>query len=431
MPPRSKQTRKTAFVMVGLPARGKTFIARKVGRYLSWLGFKTRVFNVGTYRRERLGSQQPHSFFDPNNETGNSARMEMARIALDDLLDWVQTGGEIAIYDATNSTRDRRAFVRDRCEAAGMRVVFLESICNDPRIIDENVRHTKSRMPDYVGVDPEIAVRDFLQRIEHYVSAYEEVQEDEGSAIKIIDVGHTVVAHGIDGYIPARVVFFLLNFHLEFRPIWITRHGESEFNVQGRIGGDASLSPAGIGYAEKLRDHLEQHMDPRLVVWTSTLRRTTETAERLGLPYVSWRALDEIDAGYCDGMTYAEIAESLPAEFAARAADKFRYRYPRGESYQDVIQRLEPIIFEVERDKSPILVIGHQAVLRALYAYMMDKAPEECPRIPIPLHTLIQLTPTAYGCDEKRFALPPPPVDAEGFRELDGGPTGTTLPPAR
>ncbi len=43
--------------------------------------------------------------------------------------------------------------------------------------------------------------------------------------------------------------------------------------------------------------------------------------------------------------------------------DKFRYRYPRGESYEDVIQRLEPVIFELERERRTVLVIGHQAVL--------------------------------------------------------------------
>jgi broad specificity phosphatase PhoE len=116
-------------------------------------------------------------------------------------------------------------------------------------------------------------------------------------------------------------------------------------------------------------------------------------------------------------MTYEEIAEAMPAEYAARAADKFRYRYPRGESYQDVIQRLEPVIFELERERAPVLIIGHQAVLRALYAYMMDEPPDACPKIPVPLHTIIQLTPTAYGCEEKRYSLPPAPDDAEGFRE--------------
>jgi broad specificity phosphatase PhoE/predicted kinase len=403
---------KLAFVMVGLPARGKTFVARKVARYLSWLGHRTQVFNVGAYRRERLGSQQRHTFFDPDNEPGNQARAEMARVALEDLLGFLRSGGEIAIYDATNSTRARRRMVREVCAAAGVEVVFIESICNDPAIVEANVREQKARSPDYVGIDATEAVSDFRMRIAHYERAYEEVSKDEGSFIKIIDVGRTVVAHAITGYLPSRLVFFLLSFHLEPRSIWLTRHGESDLNLQGRIGGDSGLSPAGEAYAARLANffHTAVPAERMPVVWTSTLRRTLETAQPLGLPSTPWRALDEIDAGVCDGLTYAEIAARMPAEFAARKADKFRYRYPRGESYQDVIRRIEPVIFELERVRAPVLIIGHQAVLRTLYAYMMDKPPEACPHLPMPLHTLLQLTPTAYGCEERRYELAPATV---------------------
>jgi broad specificity phosphatase PhoE len=49
--------------MVGLPARGKSSTARRIERYLSWLGYRTRVFNVGEYRCARVGARVPHSFF--------------------------------------------------------------------------------------------------------------------------------------------------------------------------------------------------------------------------------------------------------------------------------------------------------------------------------------------------------------------------------
>lgn len=58
-------------------------------------------------------------------------------------------------------------------------------------------------------------------------------------------------------------------------------------------------------------------------------------------------------------MTYEEIQEKYPREFALRDQDKFNYRYPRGESYADLVHRLEPIIMELERQKD-ILVICHQ-----------------------------------------------------------------------
>src|ERR1700722_10896185 len=194
--PASAAPPKVAFVMVGLPARGKTFIARKIARYLSWLGHRTRVFNVGSYRRARLGSHQHHSFFDPRNEPGQTARRDVALAALDDMLEFLR-GGDIAIYDATNNTRERRALVQARCAAEGHEVVYVESICNDPGLVEANIRATKSRSPDYEGVPEEEAVRDFRMRIAHYESAYEEVEEDEGRFVKIVDVGRTMVLHKI------------------------------------------------------------------------------------------------------------------------------------------------------------------------------------------------------------------------------------------
>ncbi len=416
--PASSSGPKLAFVMVGLPARGKTFISRKIARYLSWLGHKTQVYNVGSYRRARLGSHQHHSFFDPRNQTATEARRDVALAALDDMLAFLRRGGDIAIYDATNNTRERRAHVAERCAAEGLEVVYVESICNDPALVEANIRATKARSPDYEGVPEEEAVRDFRMRIRHYEVGYEEVREEEGRFVKIVDVGRKILLHRVEGYLLTRVVHFLLNLHVQPRTVWLTRHGESEFNVLGRIGGDSPLSEAGRAYARTLADVVRQRIGLHVAVWTSSLRRTMETADVVGLPYRAWRPLDEIDAGVCDGMTYAEIEATMPEEYTARELDKFRYRYPRGESYQDVIQRLEPVIFELEREHAPVLVVGHQAALRALYAYMMDRPPHECPFVSIPLHTIIELEPTAYGCEERRIALPPLPLDPEGFRQL-------------
>lgn len=42
-------------------------------------------------------------------------------------------------------------------------------------------------------------------------------------------------------------------------------------------------------------------------VWTSTLQRTIQTAQYLPYNKLTWKSLDELDAGVCDGMTYDEI----------------------------------------------------------------------------------------------------------------------------
>lgn len=102
------------------------------------------------------------------------------------------------------------------------------------------------------------------------------------------------------GYLNSRIMFFLSNLHITPRPIWLTRHGESEYNVQGRIGGDSLLSPRGHAYSHKLSSFMSK-VYPRdkaeLVVWTSSLKRTQMTAGPIGRDIVQWKALDEIDAG--------------------------------------------------------------------------------------------------------------------------------------
>ncbi|WP_235880125.1 bifunctional nucleoside/nucleotide kinase/histidine phosphatase family protein [Polyangium aurulentum] len=407
--PHERDRATNVLAMVGLPARGKTYIARRLARYLNWLGHSTRVFNVGSYRRRQLGASQPADFFSPANATGRAVLNELAMNALDDMIDWLQDGGEVGIFDATNSTKERRKVVEERTRKAGVPLVFIESLCNDASVVEANVRETKLSSPDYTDMDPEAATRDFLQRIAHYESMYETLDDPGQSYIKIIDVGRQVTLNRIHGYLPARLAPLLIDMHVSPRPIWLTRHGQSMYNVHGRIGGDPELSPAGEEYARNLAQFVRQHAsrDAEVGVWTSTMTRTIQTATHLTRSPRAWRALDEIDAGVCDGMTYDQMRIELPDVWSARQADKFRYRYPRGESYEDVIQRLDPVIIQLERQRSPILVIAHQAVLRAIYAYLMALPPSDCPSLSIPLHTVIQLTPTAYGCEEKRFALPP------------------------
>jgi len=186
------------------------------------------------------------------------------------------------------------------------------------------------------------------------------------------------------------------------------------------------LSPRGMQYAAALPALIKTNIgDAPLTVWTSTLRRTIQTAGQLQYPKLTWKSLDELDAGVCDGMTYEEIEQAYPDDFANRDDDKFNYRYRGGESYRDVVVRLEPVIMELERQEN-ILIIGHQAILRCLYAYFHHLPQEDLPYVKIPLHTVIKLTPKAYGCDEERYALPIQAVDTH--RPKPKAPSANVVP---
>ncbi|RYQ99107.1 hypothetical protein Ahy_B07g086974 isoform A [Arachis hypogaea] len=399
-----KEDRHLAIVMVSLPARGKTYTAGKLTRYLRWLGHETKHFNVGKYRRLKHGANQSADFFRADNPQGMEARNEVAKLAFEDMISWFEDGGQVGIFDATNSNKERRKMLMKLAEGR-CKIIFLETICNDVDIIERNIRLKIQQSPDYAEVsDFEAGLRDFKNRV------YETVEE--GSYIKMIDMasgrGGQIQVNNIGGYLPGRIVFFLVNTHLTSRPILLTRHGESEDNVRGRIGGDPALSKTGELYKQKLAKFIEKRLKAERAasIWTSTLQRTILTAAPIvGLPKIQWRALDEIDAGVCDGMTYEEIKKNMPQEYEARKKDKLRYRYPRGESYLDVIQRLEPVIIELERQRAPVVVVSHQAVLRALYAYFTDRPLKEIPHIEMPLHTIIEINLGATGVQEKRYKL--------------------------
>jgi 6-phosphofructo-2-kinase/fructose-2,6-biphosphatase 2 len=58
-----------------------------------------------------------------------------------------------------------------------------------------------------------------------------------------------------------------------------------------------------------------------------------------------------------------------------------------------------------------IVLTPRQAIIRCLYAYFMELPQEQLPYIKVPLHTLIRISPKAYGCEEERYHLPIEAVD--------------------
>lgn len=280
-------------VMVGLPARGKSLIAQKgnysiqderssrtyanvntaATRYLKWLSISAKVFNVGNYRRNATPNPSA-DFFDTSNTEGEKLRRAAAEAAVNDMIRWFrEEGGVIAILDATNSTKERRRWIQQRCDAEGIETLYVESICDDEDLIMSNILEVKTTSPDYVGQDPEKAAQDFRERIRNYEKIYQTIDEDEDDLtyLKIMNVSKQVIINRIQDYLQSRVVYYLMNLHIRPRSIWLSRvsrilrsqmahtdsftqHGESEYNLSGQIGGDANLSERGQMYARKLPD---------------------------------------------------------------------------------------------------------------------------------------------------------------------------------
>ncbi|KAK3942520.1 6-phosphofructo-2-kinase-domain-containing protein [Diplogelasinospora grovesii] len=269
---------KLVIIMVGLPARGKSYIVRKLSRYLNWLQYDTRVFNAGERRRtaahvegrgdkakeeSRLGRGQFSSsaaFFDPANPDLVSARDQIALETLDELLDWLsgRDSSSIGILDATNSTPKRRqrvlSHIRKRLGSLDW-VIFFESCCFDHDILERNFR-LKLNGPDYRSQDPNEALRDFRQRVAFYEKSYVPLgkaeEQEKIPYLQVIDVGRKINTHLIQGFLSNQVVEYMLNFNLSERQIWIFCGGESIDDSVGRIGRRSDLTASGQQYAASL-----------------------------------------------------------------------------------------------------------------------------------------------------------------------------------
>lgn len=97
------------------------------------------------------------------------------------------------VFDATNTTRDRRRMIHSIVvEKMGYKLLFVESICNDPKIVQATIKEVKVNSPDYKDVENETVLNDFLLRIQHYEALYEpldEILESHFSFMKVFNTG--------------------------------------------------------------------------------------------------------------------------------------------------------------------------------------------------------------------------------------------------
>jgi hypothetical protein len=71
--------------------------------------------------------------------------------------------------------------------------------------------------------------------------------------------------------------------------------------------------------------------------------------------------------------------------------------FPGGESYRDLVQRLNSVVIDVEQQVVPTLVVSHVSILQCLMAYFRNTRVEKCMEIEVPLHTVIKYTPVRGG----------------------------------
>ncbi|MDD5369541.1 MAG: histidine phosphatase family protein [Anaerolineaceae bacterium] len=154
----------------------------------------------------------------------------------------------------------------------------------------------------------------------------------------------------------------------------LIRHGQTDWNIQGRYQGQADmpLNPAGLAQARALAKAMEGQAF--MAIYSSDLQRARQTAQilanRLGLVLRLDARLREIHQGEWQGLLVTDLALRYAAEMAARRKNPVAARAPGGESVAEVAARVYAAADEIARNHplGRILVVSHGLALATLIA---------------------------------------------------------------
>lgn len=378
---------KLYIAMVGLPARGKSTVSARLRDGFLAEGIEARIFNNGVLRRNLLGMASSYpEFYDPANAEGRAQRERIACQNADAAREYLRSGGEVAILDATNASRARRDFLQTYLDDAPL--LFIECVNNDPALLAASV-HRKVRGPEFAHLPMEEAVASFMLRMEYYERLYTPLC-DEPFFLRVDTLRNKVIADHMASRMPYYIHIRDILVCDWVRELYLVRHCESEFNLENRIGGDSPLTAKGRADAVRIAGHFEGRHIP--YIFTSERERSRQTAIPIREAHpeatvIAISELDEINAGVCDSMRYQDIERTMPEEFASRARDKYNYVYPAGEGYGTMRARVErgfrKALF-LSGGQPGSIIVGHQAVNRTILSLFLFRRTEDVPYIYIP-----------------------------------------------
>lgn len=171
------------------------------------------------------------------------------------------------------------------------------------------------------------------------------------------------------------------------RTAYIIRHGETEWNRQGREQGrmNSPLTERGESQARSCAEILRLELSDinDFQIYCSPLGRTKQTVaiicHELQVDIKSVRfdpLLIECAWGEWEGLRWADIEEKYPGERAKREGDKWQYVPPEGESYEMAAARVTEWLGR-EGLEQKIIAITHGGLGRVLRGLLADMSPEE------------------------------------------------------
>ncbi len=397
---------KLYIVMVGLPSQGKSTVSFRMQDVFRKNSIPTKIFNNGVLRRKYAPEMDTWSshFYNPDNADAVELRRQFALMNIQKARQYLRGQGQVAILDATNVSKDRRALIEENL--GDHPILYIQCTNNDTEIVELSIRY-KVKSSEFASLAEDTAVSEFKKRIEYYKMIYEDLVE-ERNYLRLDSLHNKIIDEHLTDQLPlySRIRDCLVTDVV--KNLYLIRHTETYFNVEDRIGGDTDLTPKGLEQAKALGEFFQKKKIA--YIFTSEKKRTIQTAQAIqrlqqGCTIVPLKEFNEIHAGICEGMSYDEIQRTMPEVYSARKADKYNYVYPGGEGYNSMKERIKIGVkkaFFLNRRTDNIMIIGHRAVNRMILSHFLYRREEDVPFIYIPQDKFYHIVATQ---DRKIFEL--------------------------
>ncbi len=166
--------------------------------------------------------------------------------------------------------------------------------------------------------------------------------------------------------------------------LFLIRHGQTDWNIKGKIQGscDIELNDTGIKQAYELSYKVLANKYKFSKIYSSSQRRAVKTAEILSkvtnIEYILTEGLEEINLGEWEGLSWAEVKEKYPTEYDEWFKNRRYIKPPKGESYQDMVERVLKAIHNIINENcGDVAIVTHSAVIMCLQCCLSNTTFDE------------------------------------------------------
>ncbi|MEG0308496.1 MAG: histidine phosphatase family protein [Clostridium sp.] len=161
--------------------------------------------------------------------------------------------------------------------------------------------------------------------------------------------------------------------------LFLIRHGQTDWNLKGKIQGsyDIELNDTGIKQAKELGNKIIGENYKFSKIYSSSQIRAVRTSEILSeitnIEYITIKGLEEINLGEWKGLSWIEVQNKYPVEYEAWYINRRYTKPPKGEAYEEMLERVLTSIYKIINENSnDVAIVTHSAVIMCLQCYITN-----------------------------------------------------------